>query len=250
MVSCGSRSGSKQVVQAADSYSFTVVAAYPHDPTAYTQGLFWHDGRLWESTGEYSRSTMRQVDPETGNVLMQTELPDRFFGEGAAILDGKIYQLTWFERTVFVWDPADLTQTATLPYPAGLNEGWGLTTDGSMLYASDGTPNISVVDPANLRIRRTIAVRHNGAPLRHINELEWIDGRIWANIYLTNNVAVIDPETGNVEAMIDLSAIARAITITPTTDVMNGIAHDPETRRTFLTGKNWDKLFEIKISKQ
>ncbi len=239
---CGSRA---VVGQGVESRNFTVVDTYPHDPAAYTQGLFWHDGALWESTGEYGHSTMRRVDLESGDVVHRTHLGDDFFGEGAAVLGGKIYQLTWLEQTAFVWDE-NLTLLEKMPYRG---QGWGLTTDGTNLYMSDGTANICVLDPADLSTRRTIIVRREGRPLDMINELEWIDGEIWANIYLSDTVVIIDPATGNVEATVDFSGLRSLITTTPQTDVLNGIAHDPATGRTWLTGKNWNKLFEVEVER-
>jgi glutamine cyclotransferase len=249
-VACGNRASKKrQTAPPPVQYGYRIVATHPHDAGAYTQGLVWHDGEMWESTGEYGRSTMRVVDPATGEVTRQTKLDDRYFAEGAAIVGGRLFQLTWEEGKCFVYDPATLELTAEFDY-AG--EGWGLATDGEKLYMSDGTPNITVRDPATFKPERTIIVRHEGRPVYNINELEWIEGRIWANIYsYTNNeIVVIDPADGRVEGVIDFAGILSRITLGPTTDVMNGIAYDPATKRIFVTGKNWDKLFEIEIFKK
>lgn len=263
LISCGGRSATGQKrgnatrakveqVQTAEKYGYRIVKSYPHDTGSYTQGLFWHEGFLYESTGEYGRSAMMKTVPETGKAIMRTSLDSNYFGEGAALLDGMIYQLTWLEGTLFVYDAATLTRKATMSYSG---EGWGLTTDGEKLYMSDGSANISVRDPATFRTERIISVRNGGTPVEEINELEWIDGKIWANLYVSDyrkmtspKIVVIDPATGNVEKIIDFTGIYTQLKVTGRTDVMNGIAHDPATGRIFVTGKNWDKLFEIEIA--
>jgi glutamine cyclotransferase len=175
------------------------------------------------------------------------KLPDDFFAEGADILDGKIYQLTWLENKCFVYDAATLEKVREFAYDG---EGWGLTTDGTKLYMSDGTANIAVRNPDTFRIERTFAVLRGGKPVEYINELEWIDGRIWANVYTTEEVLIINPETGTVEGSIDFRGLISELTITSTTDVMNGIARDAATGKIYVTGKNWDKLFEVEIFKK
>ncbi|MDR2894395.1 MAG: glutaminyl-peptide cyclotransferase [Alistipes sp.] len=228
-------------------YGYRVVASYPHDTGSYTQGLFWHEGALYESTGEYGRSTLRRVDLETGRATQRIDLPADIFAEGAALLGGRIYQITWYEQQAFVYDPATFERTGGFTYRG---EGWGLATDGTDLYMSDGTPNITVRDPATFAARRTIVVRNGDRPVRYINEMEWIDGRLWANVYLTNEIVIIDPASGLIEGIVDLAGLASQLEITPDTDVMNGIAHDPATGRIFVTGKNWNRLFEIEIVKK
>ncbi|MDR0907680.1 MAG: glutaminyl-peptide cyclotransferase [Rikenellaceae bacterium] len=252
LVSCGGRSVAGQTPPT--KYGYRIVAEYPHDATSYTQGLFWHGGVLYESTGEYGGSAVMKVALDTGRATSRRELDRRYFGEGAALSGGLVYQLTWLEGTLLVYDAATLTPRATLTYSG---EGWGLTTDGSRLYMSDGTANISVRDPATFRTERVIAVRRGGKPVEQLNELEWIDGRIWANLYITDyrqmttpQVVVIDPATGNVESEVDFSGIYSRLNVTRSTDVMNGIAHDPATGRTFVTGKRWNKLFEIELVKK
>ncbi len=242
LVACASRQ--KTVNQPVGDWSYRIVNTYPHDTGAYTQGLFFSDGSLWESTGEYGSSTMRRVDLETGRVMLQQTLADNFFGEGAALLGDKIYQLTWLNERAFVWDSATLKPVSQFTYRG---QGWGLTTDGTRLYMSDGSANISILDPATFAVKGTFAVRHEGDLLQNINELEWIDGRLWANVYLTNQIVVIDPADGRVEAVIDLSGLTTHLEITSDTDVMNGIAHDPATGRIWVTGKRWNKLFEIEV---
>lgn len=225
-------------------YGYTVKNVYPHDPTAYTQGLYWYDGYLWESTGLQGESQMRKVELETGKVLMATDLTDDFFGEGAAYLDGKIYQLTWKNGIAFVYEPATLQKIGQFRYPG---QGWGLTTDGKVLYMSDGSSKIFVVDPEDFTRMKSIDVKAGRANRREINELEWIDGKIWANVYTSDAIIIIDPESGQVEGIINLEGILAPEDRTYTTEVMNGIAFDPVNRRIFVTGKNWSKLFEIEI---
>ncbi len=258
LVACanrGSRGASQQnsaeIAQTAktapDRYGYRIVATYPHDPGAYTQGLFWHEGALWESTGERGRSRLRRVELSSGKPTREIALDDIYFGEGAALLDGKIYQLTWTHGRCFVYDDATLLPAGEFTYRG---EGWGLTTDGERLYMSDGTPNITVRNPDTFAAERTIVVRREGRPVQLINELEWIDGRIWANIYLSDEIVIIDPADGHVEGTIDFTGIEALLARTPATDVMNGIAWDAENDRIFVTGKNWNLLFEVEIFKK
>lgn len=256
LIACGSsgtqnkkrtRRPAVEQVKKADAYGYRIIKEYPHSAESYTQGLFWHDGALYESSGEYGRSALSIVDPETGNAVREVRVPDEFFAEGAALLDGRVYQLTWLEETAFVYDAATLEKVGELRYTG---EGWGLATDGEKLYMSDGSANIKIVDPATFRTEKVVRVRDGRSPVQDLNELEWIDGRLWANIYLTEKIAIIDPGTGQVEAMVDLAGIMSRLDITRGTDVMNGIAWDPETGRVFVTGKNWNKLFEIEIFKK
>ncbi len=244
LVSCGNRgkTGNGQTPPTPVMYGYKIVATHPHDSGAYTQGLFWHEGALYESTGEYGRSTLRRVEPETGTTTHSVALDDRYFAEGSALLDGRIYQLTWMEGKCFVYDMATFEPTGEFTYKG---EGWGLATDGERLYMSDGTANITVRNPATFAVERTIVVRREGRPVDMINEMEWIDGRLWANVYLTNEIVIIDPSDGRVEGVVDFTGIASNLVVTYSTDVMNGIAHDAATGRIFVTGKRWDKLFEV-----
>lgn len=224
-----------------------IVAEYPHDEKAYTQGLLWADGGLYESTGEYGQSSLRKVDLSTGHVERRFPLAKNYFGEGLAMVgDSLLYQLTWQEQRCLVYDKRDFRQVGVFAYSG---EGWGLTADaaGDSLYMSDGTSWIRVLDPADFSQQRRFQVRdHNGA-VSLVNELEWIDGKIWANLYLTDKIAVIDPTTGHVTHYIDCSALETRIAHRRDTDVFNGIACDRETGKIYVTGKNWDKLFEIDI---
>ena len=256
LIACGGRSGSsqkksqaqnKQKVETAARYGYRIVKAYPHDTGAYTQGLFWHDGHLYESTGEYGHSSLRKVVLESGLPVQQVSLDAAYFGEGAALLDGKIYQLTWLEGKAFVYDIDTFGKVREFGYGG---EGWGITTDGAKLYVSDGSANIAVVNPETFKTERTIQVRNGGKPVEYVNELEWIGGRIWANVYMTEEIIIINPETGAVEGVIDFRGIESQLTVTRGTDVMNGIAQDPATGRIFVTGKRWNKLFEVEVFKK
>lgn len=234
------RNEKKQPVQ----YTYEIKAVHPHNTGSYTQGLYWHDGYLWEGTGEYRHSVLQKVELKTGKILERIPLENRYFGEGIALLDGRIYQLTWTDGIAFVYDAATLRKTGELRYEG---EGWGLTTDGRKLYMSDGSHEIHIVNPEDFRRERTIPVRIGKRTLHEINELEWIDGRIWANVYMSDSIVIINPETGDVEGVVDLEGLLPKADRTPDTDVLNGIAYDAATGRIFVTGKNWPKLFEIEV---
>lgn len=224
---------------------FEVVRAYPHDPQAFTQGLVYVDGRLFESTGRFP-SSVREVNLEDGAVIARAELDMSYFGEGLTEMDGRLYSLTWRNEEGFVWDRDALTEPlATFAYEG---EGWGLTDDGESLILSDGTPIIRFLDPETFAVEREIAVTFRGRPVARLNELEWVDGFILANLWTQDLIARIDPETGVVVGVIDLTGLlpeeARA---DPADDVLNGIAWDEAGRRLFVTGKNWPTLYEIRL---
>jgi glutamine cyclotransferase len=225
-------------------YGYEVVGSYPHDTDSYTQGLYWHEGYMWEGTGEYGNSKLRKVELATGNVLREVSLAPVYFGEGIALHDGKIYQLTWREGEAFVYDAGTFEKIGGFEYPG---EGWGLTTDGEKLYMSDGSNKIKVLDPADFRVVSTFDVTDGGRPVGMLNELEWIDGKIWANVYLTDEIVVIDPADGKLTARIDLSGLLPRMERTPHTDVLNGIAWDAADGRIFVTGKRWPRIYEIKL---
>ena len=225
------------------SYRPQVVASHPHDETSYTQGLFFHDGRMYESTGQWGESTMRIVDPATGKALKRLDFDRKYFVEGSVVLDGKLYILTWTNKVVFVYDPETLTYEKTLGYP---REGWGLTTDGKQLIASDGSARLYFMDPS-LKVQRTVTVRLNDRPVRYLNELEWIDGKIWANVYMSDVILIINPSDGRVEATVDCTGLLPPQYRDDRTDVLNGIARNPADGRIYLTGKYWKRLFEIKL---
>lgn len=226
------------------SYTYKVKNIYPHDIDSYTQGLYWNEGCLWEGTGEYGNSKLRKITLETGQAVKEISLPEKYFGEGIALLDGLIYQLTWREGEAFVYDAATFEKVDSFTYPG---EGWGLTTDGEKLYMSDGTNKIRVLNPKDFGIISTFEVKDVRQPVAMLNELEWIDGRIWANVYMSDEVVIIDPATGQLTGRIDFSGLLPRNEIRPYTDVLNGIAYDHETGRIFVTGKKWHKLFEIEL---
>lgn len=226
-------------------YRVEVVRSIPHDVHAYTQGLFFHDGTLYESTGQYGESTLRTLNPETGEVLSRQRFSRKYFLEGSCILGGELYLLTWTNKVVFRYDPATLEYRATLGYN---REGWGLTTDGKQLIASDGSSNLYFMD-GSLKLLRKQKVTLEGRPLRLLNELEWIDGKIWANVYLSDVIVIINPSSGVVEATIDCTGLLPGELRTPDTDVLNGIAADAE-GRVFLTGKNWPVMYQVKLKKK
>lgn len=228
-------------------YTYKVKNIYPHDPGSFTQGLYWHDGHLWESTGQYGESRLLKTDLYTGRILQSADVGNEYFAEGAALLDGKIYQLTWQNGVAFVYDPQTLNRTGQF---RSQGEGWGLTTDGTNLYMSDGSPRIIVIDPSDFSRKRSITVRTGRRTQRMLNELEWIEGKIWANIYLTDEIVIIDPTTGSVEGVVDLRGLLPANEYTADTNVLNGIAYDPVGKRIFVTGKYWPKLFEIELVKK
>jgi|SRR5579872_1064422 len=225
-------------------YTYRVVHTYPHDPAAFTQGLEYHDGFLYEGTGREGHSSLRKVALETGKVLQKVDLAANYFGEGITVLNGKITQLTYKTEIGFVYDRATFKQLRSFKYSG---EGWGLTNDGSTIYMSDGTAQIRFWDPQTLQERKRITVRDGGRSIDNLNELEWIKGEIYANIWQTNRIARISPADGHVIAWIDLTGL-----LTPEeaaeADVLNGIAYDAAHDRLFVTGKLWPKLFEIKIT--
>lgn len=225
-----------------ERYKIEVVKAYPHDTGSYTQGLFWHDGSLYESTGLNGKSTFRKVDLQSGQALTKLPFNRKYFVEGSVILGDKLYILTWTNKVIFIYDANTLEYLSTYSYP---REGWGLTTDGKSLISSDGSSRIYFLTP-ELKFERSINVTLNGRAVRYLNELEWIDGRIWANVYTTDTIVIINPDTGIVEATVDCEGLLPERLRTSDTDVLNGIAVDSE-GRIFLTGKNWPELYEVKL---
>lgn len=228
------------------AYSYTVEAVYDHDTSAYTQGLLYKNGFLYESTGRYGQSTVRRVVLASGAVLQNTDLPDTVFGEGLAERGADFLVLTWQAGLAFVVDGETLEIGETLQY-AG--EGWGLTGSGDTLYMSDGTSRIRVLDSQTLAERRRLLVTDQGAPVDDLNELEWVDGQIFANVWHSDRIARIDPETGNVVGWIDLSGLIDPDDIGSDDPeaVLNGIAYDEATGRLFVTGKLWPHIFEISL---
>lgn len=225
-----------------ERYKIEVVKAYPHDTGSYTQGLFWHGGSLYESTGLNGKSTFRKVELQSGKALTKLPFNRKYFVEGSVILGDKLYILTWTNKVIFIYDANTLEYRSTYSYP---REGWGLTTDGKSLISSDGSSRIYFLTP-ELKFERSINVTLNGRAVRYLNELEWIDGRIWANVYTTDTIVIINPDTGIVEATVDCEGLLPERLRTSDTDVLNGIAVDSE-GRIFLTGKNWPELYEVKL---
>jgi glutaminyl-peptide cyclotransferase len=235
-------------------YTYEIVKTYNHDPKAFTQGLFFHDGFLYEGTGGEGRSNLRKVELETGKVVQQQDLDDDSFGEGATLLNGKIYQLTWQEETAYVYDAQTLEPIKQFRYQG---DGWGLANDGKNLYMTDSTHVVRVLDPETFQPVRMISVfREDGKPLMQINELEFVKGELWANIWHSedprilgkpNTIARIDPQTGKLLGWIDLDGISPEDVKRNSENTLNGIAYDAVNDRIFVTGKNWRKLFEIKV---
>ena len=225
-------------------YKVKVVKDYPHDMAAYTQGLSFHEGKLYETTGQYGTSSIRTVDLESGRPVLNKKLNAKYFAEGSVVLDGTLYVLTWTNKVAFLYDAATLEYRKTVGYP---REGWGLTTDGKQLIASDGSANLYFMDK-DLKVLRKQTVTLNGRPLKNLNELEWIGGKVWANVYLTDMIAIIDPRSGKVEGTVDCAGLLPDELWTSATDVLNGIALDAA-GRIYLTGKNWPKLYQIELVK-
>jgi glutamine cyclotransferase len=224
---------------------YEVVAVHPHDPTAFTQGLVFRNGEFLESTGRYP-STVRRVRLQDGEVLARRELDTAYFGEGLTVLGDRAFSLTWQNGKGFIWNPDTLEPLGEFAYSG---EGWGLTHDGTRLILSDGTARLRFLDPQTFAETGSVTVNWQGRPVGRINELEFIDGEVWANVWQTDAVLRIDPATGNILSVIDLSGLLAPGDITdPSDEVLNGIAWDPATRRLFVTGKNWPKLFEIRVT--
>ena len=231
-------------------YTYKIVNEYPHDIKAYTQGLEFKNDTLYESTGQYGTSSLRKTDYKTGEVLHQLDLDRTYFGEGLTMLNNKIYQLTWKAKKGFIYDLKTMQYTGSFAYNQS-KEGWGLCNDGQKIYKSDGTEKIWTLNPETLAEEDYIEIYTNTSRIKSVNELEWVDGKIFANVYQQNAIAIINPKTGAVEGVINLKGLQEKVSQHPGLDVLNGIAYKGEQNRLFITGKNWDKLFEIEyIEKQ
>lgn len=224
-------------------YGVQVVAEYPHDVESYTQGLFFQDGQLYESTGLKGKSTFRKVELETGKSLERLDFDKKYFVEGSVIWKDNLYILTWETRTAFIYDAATLEYKSTWKYP---REGWGITTDGKNLIASDGSSNLYFMDE-NFAQQKKVLVTIEGRPVRFLNELEYIEGKIWANVYTADEIVIINPKDGRVEGIVDCKGLLPKNLRRADTDVLNGIAYNPEDGKIYLTGKNWPKLYEVKL---
>ncbi len=227
-------------------YKAIVQETLPHQKNAYTQGLFFHNGQLYESTGQYGESTFRKVDLKTGNVLRRLDFDNRYFVEGSCVLDNRLYILTWKEKKCFVYDINTLKYLGELYNP---REGWGLTTDGKDLILSDGTDKLYFLNPMNFAVKKVLDVKVYNKPLNYLNELEYIDGKIWANVYGADELVIINPDNGIVESIIDCTNILSPRLKTTTTDVLNGIAYNPVDKSIYITGKYWPKMFKIILEK-
>lgn len=228
-------------------YTFEIINELPHSMTSYTQGFQYADGVFWEGTGGNGSSVLQIVNPYSGEATKSVSLSREYFGEGITLLGGEIFQLTWRKGKAFVYDKKTLKKLREHKYKG---EGWGLTTDGKVLYMSDGTDKITIRDPKTFKEIGSFSVTLGKRKTLNLNELEWIEGEIWANVYLTNNIYRIDPSTGKVVGIIDLTGMQSPHDIYYTTDVLNGIAYDPATGRIWLTGKNWNKVYEVKIKEK
>ncbi len=228
------------------TYGYRIINTYPHDPSAFTQGLVYEGGVMYEGTGLYGQSTLRRVDLDTGHVLQQTSLASRFFGEGVAVWRDRLIQLTWQSHQGFVYGKENLTRIGNFSYRT---EGWGLTSDGKRLIMSDGSETLYFLDPETFAVQGRVNVTARGEPIKGLNELEYINGEIYANLWPSSWIAIISPETGKVTAVINLKGILQESDIRGrNVDVLNGIAYDASGDRLFVTGKLWPKLFEIELA--
>jgi glutaminyl-peptide cyclotransferase len=225
-------------------YGYRVIKSYPHDRTAFTQGLEYRDGFLYEGTGKVGNSSLRKVDLATGRVLQKYDLPQPYFGEGITVVNQQILELTWQSQSGFIYDKSSFRVLRSFNYPG---EGWGLTNDGKQIYMSDGSAQIRVWDPATLKEVRRITVKDGATPISELNELEWVKGEVYANVWQTDRIARISPADGKVLGWIDLSGILPKSERTDPDAVLNGIAYDAAGDRLFVTGKLWPKIFEIKL---
>lgn len=252
-MACGCGSGSQKRSQSTNkapktdvkNYTFRTIAELPHSTSDYTQGFLYADGMFWEGTGGYGSSALKTYTP-TSTIAPENSvtLSRNYFGEGVAILGQKVYQLTWRKGKAFVYDRATLRKVEEFDYEG---EGWGLTTDGKVLYMSDGSNRLTVRDADSFKPLRTIDVTLGGKKVMNINELEWVEGEVWANVYMTDNIIRIDPTSGKVVGIIDLAGLQSPLDVSYNTDVLNGIAYDSTTGRIWLTGKNWNKIYQVEI---
>ncbi len=225
---------------------YKIVNTYPHDTKAFTEGLEFHDGTLYESTGQKGDSYFRSVDYKTGKVIKQVDLPKEYFGEGITFINGKLFQLSWQENTGFIYDAKTLKLEKTFKYDKPI-EGWGMTNDGKYIYRSDGTEKIWKMDPETQKLIDYINVYSGTSKIKAINELEYINGKFYVNVWQKDAIAVVNPTSGAVEGILNMSDLRKFIKH-PQAEVLNGIAYNPQTKTIFITGKYWEKMFEITVS--
>jgi glutaminyl-peptide cyclotransferase len=230
----------------APKYGYQIVNIWPHDSNAFTQGLILMDGKLLESTGQEGFSSLRRVELESGKILKKVDVPVPYFAEGIAMLKGKIYQLTWQHQIGFIYDAQTFDRVGQFNYDG---EGWGLTTDGQSLILSDGSAHLRFIDPVSFRVTRTITVQDVRMPVNELNELEYVQGEIYANVWHDNRIATIDPQSGRVTSWIDLNGLMPAEELQDPEAVLNGIAYDQASDKLIVTGKLWPRVFEIKVKK-
>ena len=222
-------------------YTYQIIKTHPHDTTAFTEGLVFNNGVLYESTGEYGYSSLRQVNLENGDVQHEVLLPNKYFGEGITVVNNSLIQLTWRENYGFIYDKETFSLLGNFSYSS---EGWGLTFNGSELIMSDGTSKLSFLDPVTFQKVGQVSVHDGNTPVTNINELEFINGDVYANIWMQQKIAIINPQTGTVEGWIDVTGIYQSNNLD---DVLNGIAYDSQTNRLLITGKDWPNLYEITV---
>lgn len=232
-----------------ESYTFEIINTYPHDANAFTQGLEFYNGNLYESTGRNGQSTIRKVNLETGEVLQSSDLDIDYFGEGITALNDKLYQLTWQGKKGFVYDINTFEQLDSFSYNAS-KEGWGLCNDGTKLYKSDGTSKIWILNAETLAEEDYIQTVSHKTISKKLNELEWVNGKIYANNWQIDLISIINPKNGAIEGLVDFRSLRKQVSSATKEDVLNGIAYNRETGKLYVTGKNWDKLFEVKIIKK
>lgn len=225
---------------------YKIVNTFPHDTNSFTEGLEFHNDTLWESTGQKGTSYLRKYDYKTGKIYKQIDLDPKYFGEGITFINDKLYQLTWTEKTGFIYNAKTLKLEKTFTFEKNI-EGWGMTNDGTYIYQTDGTEKIWKMDPKTQKMIDNINVYSGSSKIKAVNELEYINGKIYTNVFLKDAIAVVNPNNGAVEGILDMSGLRKFIKVTPE-DVLNGIAYNPKTKTIFVTGKNWDKMFEITVS--
>jgi glutamine cyclotransferase len=234
---------------APEIYTYTIINTYPHDIEAYTQGLEFFKDTLYESTGQYGTSSLRKTNFKTGEIIKKTDLSDQYFAEGLSILNGNIYQLTWKEGEGFIYDLENLNKTGSFNFNNS-KEGWGLCNDGKQFYKSDGTEKIWILNSETLAEETFIQPTTDRSISTQLNELEWVEGKIYANTYQKDGVAIINPKNGAIEGIINFKGLRDKVSQHAKLDVLNGIAYNPNTKKLYVTGKNWDKLFEVEVVKK